>query len=383
MAIKKTSAPEQGLIQADQTTQAESKIKPKTTIDGARFEDRVLVGFVILVSIGMLWISWPFLGAILWALVIAIAFAPVHRRIGVRMPRWPNVAALLSLTLVIALVIVPVIFISSMMANEAVRTYNSLQTNEIDINNILKNIESALPKEWRIQVEEYVSNEGQSLQQRLANGVTSMVQFMASRAVSIGQGAFSYLIAFGVMLYLTFFLFRDGGGLSRRIGELVPLRTEQRRALFEKFTTVVRATVKGSVVVAIAQGVIGGILFAILDIRAALLWGVIMGFCALIPAVGSGLVWVPVATYMMITGYIFEGTVILLVGVFVIGMVDNVLRPILVGQDTKMPDYVVLISTLGGISVMGVNGLIVGPVIAALFIAAWEIFGESIEAQRH
>lgn len=269
------------------------------------------------------------------------------------------------------------------MVDEAVKLYNSLQSNEIDINSILKNVESALPAEWRTQIERFVTQEGESLQQRLGAAVTTSVQFLASQAVSIGQGAFSYFIAFGVTLYLTFFLFRDGGRLSRRIGELVPLRTEQRRALFDKFTTVVRATVKGSVVVAIVQGIMGGLLFALLDIRAALLWGVIMGFCALIPAIGSGLVWFPVAVYMLITGNFFEGIVILLVGAFVIGMVDNVLRPILVGQDTEMPDYVVLISTLGGISVMGINGLIIGPVIAALFISAWQIFGESREAHRH
>jgi predicted PurR-regulated permease PerM len=171
--------------------------------------------------------------------------------------------------------------------------------------------------------------------------------------------------------------------LTRRIGEVVPLRAEQRGALLNKFTTVIRATVKGSIIVAIVQGFLGGILFAILDIRAALLWGVVMGLLALIPAVGTGLVWLPVGLYLLITGSIWQAIVLLLCGVFVISMVDNVLRPILVGQDTRMPDYVVLISTLGGLSVMGINGLIVGPVIAAMFISAWEIFGESRAAQRH
>lgn len=107
-----------------------------------------------------------------------------------------------------------------------------------------------------------------------------------------------------------------------------------------------------------------------------------MGLLALIPAVGTGLVWFPMGIYLLVAGSIWQGVVLLLFGFFVISMVDNVLRPILVGQDTRMPDYIVLISTLGGLSVMGINGLIVGPVIAAMFIAAWEIFGESRAAGR-
>ncbi len=122
------------------------------------------------------------------------------------------------------------------------------------------------------------------------------------------------------------------------------------------------------------QGIIGGVVFWALDIRAALLWGVVMGLLSLVPAIGTGLIWVPVAIYLFATGAIVKGAILVACGVLVIGMVDNVLRPLLVGKDTRMPDYVVLISTLGGISVMGINGFIVGPVIAAMFIAAWGIF---------
>jgi predicted PurR-regulated permease PerM len=140
---------------------------------------------------------------------------------------------------------------------------------------------------------------------------------------------------------------------------------------------VIRATVKGSIVVAIVQGILGGVIFAFLDIRAAVLWGVVMGLFSLIPAVGTGIIWVPVSIYLLATGSVWEGVTLLMLGFFVISMVDNVLRPILVGQDTQMPDYVVLISTLGGLSVLGINGLIVGPVVAAMFISAWEIFTEN------
>jgi predicted PurR-regulated permease PerM len=364
-------------------TKTSNTIEAAIAPSASRFEDRVLVGFVILATIGMVWISWPFFGAILWALVVTIAFAPVHDRLAMMMPKRRNSVALLSLLLVITLVIAPAFFVGSMMVDEAINTYNSLQSREIDLGKIIRDIEASIPRQWRAQFERFGPADLNELQSRLSNILTSGLQLIAREAVSIGQGAFNFALTLGIMLYLSFFLLRDGRQLTRRIGEVVPLRAEQRGALFNKFTTVIRATVKGSIIVAIVQGFLGGILFAILDIRAALLWGVVMGLLALIPAVGTGLVWLPVGLYLLITGSIWQAIVLLLCGVFVISMVDNVLRPILVGQDTRMPDYVVLISTLGGLSVMGINGLIVGPVIAAMFISAWEIFGESRAAQRH
>ncbi|MFZ1367688.1 AI-2E family transporter [Sphingorhabdus sp.] len=364
---------------------AKPKTRPKRAMshEGAKFEDRVLLGFVAAASLAMVWISWPFFGAILWALVVTIAFAPVHDRLALMMPRRRNSVALLSLLLVIALVIVPAFIVGSMMVDEALKTYNSLQSREIDLGKIVRDIEAAIPSQWRVLFERYVTTDVEVLQARLSSMLTSGLQLVASEAVSVGQGAFSFAMALGVMLYLTFFLLRDGRHLTRKIGEMVPLRPEQRGALFDKFTTVIRATVKGSVIVAIVQGILGGFLFSMLDIRAALLWGVVMGLLALIPAVGTGLVWFPVGIYLLVTGSVWHGVVLLLCGFFIISMVDNVLRPILVGQDTRMPDYVVLISTLGGLSVMGINGLIVGPVVAAMFISAWEIFGESRAAERH
>lgn len=362
----------------------EPKTKPaKTTVaTDSAFEDRVLLGFVAAATIAMAWISWPFFGAILWALVVTIAFAPVHDRLAMMMPKRRNTVSLLTLGLVIALVIIPSMLVGTMMVEEALATYNSLQSREIDIGKILRDLEAAIPAAWRAQLDRIGPAEIDEIQRRLSSFLTSGLQLIAREAVSIGQGAFSFVLTLGVMLYLTFFLLRDGRHLTRRIGEVVPLRSEQRSALFGKFTTVIRATVKGSVIVAIIQGLLGGALFAVLDIRAALLWGVVMGLLALIPAVGTGLVWFPVGIYLLVTGSVWQGVVLLLFGFFVISMVDNVLRPMLVGQDTRMPDYVVLISTLGGLSVLGINGLIVGPVIAAMFIAAWEIFGESRAAAR-
>jgi predicted PurR-regulated permease PerM len=363
--------------------ETEKKTTRKKNAPISLFEDRVLVGFVIAATIAMAWISWPFFGAILWALVVTIAFAPIHDRLALLMPKRKNTVTLVTMLAVIALVIIPTFVVGSMMVEEAINTYNSLQSREIDIGKFIRDLEAAMPDTIRKQLDRFGPTDINELQTRLSSVLTSGLQLFAREAVSIGQGAFNFILTLGVMLYLTFFLLRDGRYLTRRIGEVVPLRSEQRGALFQKFTTVIRATVKGSVIVAVVQGILGGTLFAILDIRAALLWGVVMGLLALIPAVGTGLVWLPMGIYLLVTGSIWQGVVMLLFGFLIISMVDNVLRPILVGQDTRMPDYVVMISTLGGLSVMGINGLVVGPVIAAMFISAWEIFGESRAADRH
>jgi predicted PurR-regulated permease PerM len=157
------------------------------------------------------------------------------------------------------------------------------------------------------------------------------------------------------------------------------LSLKYKQRLFNNFTTVIRATVKGNVLVAIAQGALGGLIFWLLGVQAPLLWAVVMAFLSLLPAVGAAIVWAPVAVYFLVTGKVWQGVALIAFGVFVIGLVDNILRPVLVGKDTKMPDYVVLLSTVGGMALFGLSGFVIGPVVAALFIATWDLFASAEE----
>jgi predicted PurR-regulated permease PerM len=158
------------------------------------------------------------------------------------------------------------------------------------------------------------------------------------------------------------------------MGGAIPLPPEIRKSLAGRFVIAVRATMKGTLIVAVVQGTLGGLMFWFLGIPAPLLWGVLMGLLSLIPAAGTALVWLPVALYFLATGALWQGAVLMGYGVLVIAMVDNLLSPFLISRDTRMPDYVVLVSVLGGIALLGPNGFVVGPLIAAMFIAAWEIF---------
>ncbi len=141
-----------------------------------------------------------------------------------------------------------------------------------------------------------------------------------------------------------------------------------------------RATIKGTLVVGLVQGAIGGIAFAVLGISAPVLWGVVMALLSILPAVGTALVWLPAAIFLIVNGQIVGGVALILIGVFVIGLIDNLLRPILVGRDTRMPDYLILLSTLGGLAAFGLAGIIIGPIIAAFFLSVWHMAEKEFSA---
>jgi predicted PurR-regulated permease PerM len=337
-------------------------------------EDNTLILLLIAVSLAFGWILWPFFGAILWAIVFATVFAPAHRRVLASMRPRPNLAALTTLLLILTIVLLPLTLTAMSVVKEATTLYERIETGELDFGRFIAQLLNALPA-WAADLLARlgISDLG-DVQTRLSSALREGSQFLATQAIAIGQGTARIIISFFLMLYLLFFFLRDGSELAQRLKDAIPLRTEQKRALFSKFTIVIRAMFKGTILVAALQGVLGGIIFWFLGIPAAILWGVVMAFLSLLPAVGSALIWLPVALYLLATGAVWQGLVLLAYGALVIGLVDNLLRPLLIGMDTKLPDYVVLISTLGGIAIFGLNGFVIGPVIAAMFIATWDIF---------
>lgn len=213
-----------------------------------------------------------------------------------------------------------------------------------------------------------------SLKQQTSTGALAASSFAAQHVLSLGQSTFRFFLSLGLMLYMTFFLLRDGSHLVDLIARALPLGDERERLLFSKFAEVTRATVKGNLVVAIVQGALGGLIFRVLDIPGPILWAVAMAMMSLIPAVGAGLIWLPVAIYLFAEGEMNSALVLVIYGVLVIGLADNILRPLLVGRDTKLPDWLVLLSTVGGLVMFGINGFVVGPLVAALFLVVWQIF---------
>lgn len=343
----------------------------------SRFEDKSFLALLIAISVAFALILWPFYGAVLWAIVLAIVFAPLYRRLLNWLRQRRTLAALISVIIIVLIVLLPLALIIASLVDEATSVYTRIASGELNFGRYFRQLLDALPA-WAMHLLDRLglTNLG-SAQERLAAGLAKGSQFILKQAVNVGQNTFSFIVSLFLMLYLLFYLFRDGDKLTQRLKDAIPLRAEQRRDLFNKATAVIRATVKGNIVVALVQGALGGLIFWILGIHAALLWGLVMAILSLLPAVGAGVVWLPVALYLLITGAVWRGAVLIAYGILVIGLVDNFLRPILVGKDTKLPDYVVLFSTLGGLAVFGLNGFVLGPVIAALFIAAWDIFTAS------
>lgn len=329
---------------------------------------------LLAVSAGFGLILWPFIGAVFWALVLAILFHPFNKRLLRRFPGKPNLTTLYTLLLCLLGVILPLVLIGSSVVRETVHIYDRISSGQLDFGSYFQQINAALPT-WVVQFLERIDlASAQEIQSKLSSLGAEAGKLVAGKAVEVGQNTLSFVVSFGVMLYLLYFLLRDGTHLAQRVRDAIPMEPGHKRSLAEKFATVIRATVKGNLVVASAQGALGGLIFWLLDIQGAVLWGVLMAFLSLLPAVGASLIWGPVSIYFLATGNVTQGLVLAAYGVMVIGLVDNVLRPILVGKDTKMPDYIVLISTLGGMSIFGLTGFVIGPAIAALFIACWDIY---------
>jgi len=337
----------------------------------------VFLALLAIVTVAFLWVLVPFFGAVLWGVALAILFTPLYKWLLKKMPGKRNAAALSTLTICLFIVILPLAMVGVSLVQEIVQVTQSIRSGQINFAAYFQQILNAMPQ-WLMSIfDRFNLGDMEAWQERISAGAAQGSQLIAGQALTIGQNTFDFLISFFVMLYLLYFLVRDGSALSKTMREAVPLAKPHTHYLLNKFTTVIRATVKGNVAVAIAQGAIGGIAFWLLGVQGALLWAVLMAFLSLLPAVGAALIWGPVAIYFLATGHFWQGGILIFVGVFVIGLVDNILRPVLVGKDTQMPDYIVLMSTIGGMAIFGINGFVVGPVIAALFMAAWSLFVES------
>ncbi|WP_338241768.1 AI-2E family transporter [Aurantiacibacter hainanensis] len=332
--------------------------------------------FLALVSLALLAIIWPFAAPMLWAALAAIMFQPLYRRIRDLLGGHESTAAGLTLLVITIAVIIPAFILGTMVVEEAIGLLNAFREGEVDITEWPAQVIGALPENLRAPLAADGWTDFAVLQTRAQEFVEASLGLIAQQAVAIGGGVFGFVLAFGVGLYITYFLLRDGGRLGPQVIAALPMEQSLAQRMGDKFLSIVRATIKGSVVVGLVQGALGTVTFMIVGVPSALLFGVLMAIFSLLPALGPAIVWAPVAIYLLATGAIWEGVVVIVSGVAVIGMADNVLRPILVGRDTGIPDWIILISTLGGIAAMGLSGIVVGPLVAGLFLAAWSALAE-------
>ena len=345
------------------------------------FEFKSLLVLVLAATVLFALIVWPFFGAVCWAVFIAIVFWPLHQRFLRGSRGRPNMAAAASLTVILIIVILPLALIIASITQEASVLVEKMRSGEIQVASFFQHFVAALPEWLRSLLHRFGLADLEVLQKKMVTALGNSGQAVTSRVLDFGQGTLDFVVAFFLMLYMLYFMFRDGDRLVQGIARAIPLDPQHTRRLLQQFATVVRATVKGNIVVALVQGALGSAAFWVLGLPGAMLWGAVMALLSLLPAVGAAMVWGPVAAWYFLSGEPVKGVGLVVWGALVIGLVDNVLRPILVGKDTRMPDYLVLLATLGGIVVFGLNGFVIGPVIAAVFLVSWEMLASARQQQ--
>lgn len=335
-------------------------------------QNAFFLSLLLLTTLGFFGLIQSFLQPIFWAAVLATIFHPLYEWITRALGGRSNPASAITIVIIILLVIVPLLVTGVAVASEASSLYNRIATGDLDPQMIVQWIEQNAPGVTEVLAQVGVS--APELQAELSAAAVNVSRYLATEAVSVGQDAIRVAGLAFLMVYLLFFFLRDGTTLLETIVGAAPIGDVRERRLLQKFAEVSRATLKGTLVIGIVQGGLGGLLFWILGINGAALWGLVMGILSLLPAVGAALVWIPAAGVLIFTGQTIKGAILLVGGAILIGLADNVLRPLLVGRDTQMPDYLILVSTLGGITIFGLSGVVIGPVVAALFLAVWDMF---------
>lgn len=334
-------------------------------------------GLLATTTFVFLYMLGGYLVTVLWAVVIALVFYPVYEYLKVTFKGRASMAAVSTVFLVVLVVLIPLVSIGGMVVSESLALYETLteENGEFDSSGLLARVSI---------VTTYLEPYGISqvnVENRLREWATSLSQVVATSLFSFSQNTLMFLIQVVIMLYLLFFFLRDGKKIERLLRHHLPLGNDYERRLITRFSDTTQAVIKGTLLISVLQGIIGGVLFWLVGIFNPVLWGVTMGVLAIIPLIGTSVVWLPAAIILMVTGSLWSGVIILLVGALVISSVDNFLRPILVGRSTKMPDSLVLLSTIGGLATFGVSGFIIGPILAALFLSVWTIFEEKYRNQ--
>ncbi len=331
--------------------------------------------FLILLALitGILaFILQPFFFAIFWAILIASVFSPLYKFINRKIAN-PNLCAGLTMVGIVLCLFVPVALLVDLLVMEIIDIYQSFNAYSSNWMGTLSEALKALSKQplfaklhWN---QAFLISKSQEVFKILTDYVFNHISEFTQNTIIV-------LVQFAVMLYSLFFFLRDGRKVVTTLKENIPVDNKHLDHFINQFLTTAKSSLKFTFIIGGIQGALGGLIFYITGIERALVWGVLMFGLSVVPAVGSALIWVPAGIIMLLLGNIWQGITILIFGAVVISSVDNLLRPVFVGRDTQMHALLIFLSTLGGIAVFGFSGFILGPVIASLFLAAWQLFPE-------
>jgi len=354
-------------------------MEPLTT-SGTNLRTAFVLLLVAAVTALFLAVAWPFLKPLLLGALLAGLFHPLYRWITRLLGGRQSLGAAVTLLVLLVLVLGPISVFLGIVVQQA------LTVSDQAIPWLTQHLGAASTfnvNEWVMQrfpaLAKYMPSQEQLLEQ-VGTAAKTAGAFLVTFASRMTVTTASFLLNLFVMLYAMFFFFKDGHKILERIFYYLPLSDEDETSMLARFTSITRATIKGTLVIGIIQGALGGIAFRVAGIEGAALWGTIMTILSIIPGIGAPLVWVPVVIVLFVNGQYVTATLLLVWCGAVVATIDNFLRPILVGRDAQMPDLLILIGTLGGLFLFGPMGFIVGPIICGLFLTVWDIYGTTFKA---
>jgi predicted PurR-regulated permease PerM len=336
-----------------------------------QFRKAFLLVLVVGITAAFVAMLQTFLLTILVAAIFAGLAYPVYARLLRAVRGHRPLASALTLLLATTLVVGPFFGMTGLVVNQAVRVTESIRP---VVERFLNE-----PTYLDQQVERIpgIDRLGPYREQIVTSAgavVAAVGRFLAGSLSDVATGTVTFLLHFFLMLYTMFFLLMDGRGMLHSVLNHLPLTATEKQQMTDRFVSVMRATVKGTLVIGIIQGTLSGLAFWMVGIPDALFWTVVMILLSILPVIGGALVWVPACLILVATGEVMKGLLLAAFCSLIVGSVDNVLRPRLVGRDTKLHDVLILFSTLGGILAFGPLGFIIGPIVAGLFVTSWEIF---------
>jgi predicted PurR-regulated permease PerM len=329
----------------------------------------IFYGAVALIAYLAYQIVEPFLAEIAWAVVLAICLSPLQARLR---PRFgPTKTAIFLTLMVVLLLIAPLLFVVQALVREGAQAVDTIQGHIADRGGPLSVLHHAW--QWLHQRLPFLPAE-EKIVARLQAALGGVAGVVASRAGSIVKGTVSLLFSTGIMLCVLFFILKDAPQMARSARRLMPFGSERNAQMLGLIRDIVSTSVTSTLIIAIIQGIVGAIAFLLLGVDGAMLWGALMAVLSVLPAVGSALVWAPAAIVLALSGHIVKGVILALVGVLIMGNVDNVVRPLMLSGRARMSTLVLIISLLGGVSAFGFIGIVLGPVVAAVLTGLVETY---------
>jgi len=332
----------------------------------------VLLLLLLVISALFLSMIDQFLMALFLAGLFSALARPVYLYLAKLFGGRRHLASIVTLMLLFFIVLIPMLFLIGIVVGQAIEVGQMatpwVKETLSDKGAITEYLQS-LPFYDRILPYQ------ETIIQKAGQAVGAISKFLVDGLSSVTLGTVHFVFMAFVMLYSMFFFFLDGDKFMKKVLYYLPLNSSDENHMLEKFTSVTRATLKGTLLIGLLQGGLAGLAFFIVGIPNAVFWGAIMAVLSIIPSVGSALVWVPAAIVLIANGQVTSGIGLIIFCGALVGSLDNLLRPILVGKDTKLHELMIFLSTLGGIFMFGVVGLFIGPIIASLFVAIWEMYG--------